>query len=873
MFSPGTWGFTFTMQSSNLGALRRLLRLSTAAAAIALASATYAADTTIGSGQTSGSVELGNGESLTNNGTIIDSTNDSAVRGLANVGTITNAAGGLIQASGPDSHAIWIDGGATAIVNNGRITGTTSSNDDITIRVGGNVGSFVNTGTITASNTSYDSIFLGGAVGSFVNAAGATISGSHFGVHTIGVVDSFSNAGTITGDSAYAIFFSGLVRSFSNTGLINTLNTGGTAVTVDAGVTTFSNAGTITGSNREAVLLRGAIGTFSNSGRISNGSAVNAAVKFDNGVTTIINAQGGTITSSAQRAVESFGQVQSFSNAGTISGASDTAVAFGYGVKSFVNEAGGVIQNTNGSAANSGLGVFVQTSTALAPTGMTFVNRGTITGASNQQASSGVVVFRNTVGGPSQQVASFANSGTISGVGTGVYFDNGVQSFENSGTIASSGAVGVAILGSQGTTFTNSGTIRGATAAVSFGSGNDRLNLLTGSQIYGALAFGSGSDTLDFSGFAGNALLTTSGLETLVSGNRSFVATSGNAQVAIIDIAGTNNAAIGSSFGSTVQAINDIASQNLRTPVDTPAEPSAYASMSRGAAADATEQAVLTQLDTGSGATVWGNVIGGFNAGRTAVDPSSVFGGIVAGSHARVGTMTLGGLVGYVQSNSTALSGQQTLNTQTGLLGVYGTGSVGVVTVDASLVGGVSTHAGKRQFVAGGTLETATGSFTSTFLAPSLGVSIPVLSGDLGQLSVRAAATYVGGFTSAYTETGSSMNLSVGQQTISLLDLRLGLEARHDVEAGEGRAITLTAKAGVSAQSNFGSSTVPVTVTNLNLGTSVATPGGTTYGVYGGLGLETAITESLSAGVFADGSLRNDGVASGTLRLSLTGAL
>ena len=986
------------MQASVLGAWRQFLQLSTAIVAVmGLGNGiAVAADTTIGAGQASGTVVLGTGESLSNSGTITDTGNDAAVLANGDAATIANTASGTIQGSGNDSSAIRVAGSATAIVNAGRILGSSTATSNISVYVSGAVGSFTNTGSIDTPVSTRDAVYLGGTVGSFTNGAGGTINSGRLGVHIVGVVDSFSNAGAITSDGAYAAFFDALVKTFINTGTIKTLNTGGTAITFDRGVTAFTNAGTITGSDREALLIRRTAGSFTNSGTISNGGGINAAVKFEDGATSVFNAPGGTISSAANRAVEAFGQIKSFTNAGTISGATDAAVALVYGVETFVNDTGGVIRNTTGPGSEKGAAVAINVSATVPQQGggtlpvvavQSFINRGTIVGAPDQDSSGAVVAFKRLTGGSALRVGAFENTGVISGNGQAVYFDAGVDSFRNAGAIkgaqiasvvfgqgvtefvndiggliqntastdpnygyaaivntnaayaseirsftnrgtmigaggatvafanldgattlrvkafsnASTGVIsgkgyGVYVRGgvdsfsnagiiestttdainitdSVGSTITNSGTLRGAGTAITFTSGNNRLNLLTGSEIYGDLAFGGISDTLDFSGFAGSALLKTTGLENLAPGTRNFVATPGNAQVAIFDIAGTSNAAIGSSVGTTLQAVNDVVGQNLRVVAPEPAEPNAYAPTSRGAAADAAEEAVLTQLDTGSGAGLGGNVIGGFNAGRTVADPSSVFGGIVAGSHARVGAVTLGGLAGFVQSTSTALSGQQTMTTQTGLLGVYGTGTVGIVTIDASLIGGVSGHTSKRQFAAGGTLETATGNFTSAFLAPSLGVSIPVLSGELGELAVRAAATYVGGFTSAYTETGSSMNLAVGQQTISLLDLRLGLEGRHDFVTTEGRAVTFTAKGGVSTQSNFGSSAVPVTVTNLNLGTSVATPGGTTYGVYGGFGLETAVTDSIDVGVFADGNLRNDGVANGALRLSLSGAL
>ena len=278
----------------------------------------------------------------------------------------------------------------------------------------------------------------------------------------------------------------------------------------------------------------------------------------------------------------------------------------------------------------------------------------------------------------------------------------------------------------------------------------------------------------------------------------------------------------------------------------------------------------MSELDVTQhlGVRGWAGVIGGGSV-QSALDQSRLYGGLVAGAHARLNqTFSMGGLAGLVQSSNTALSGSETLATSTGVAGLYGRAAFGVADIDFSLLGGAAAHHSARQVVANNTVETATRLFSSVFVAPGFGISVPVLSSDLGEIRLVTTGNYVGGLVSAYTETGSSMNLVVGSQTIGVVDARIGIEI--DRPAAEGDAVTLTAKAGLLAQDNFGSASVPVTTFGSTL--TVATPGGSAFGAYGGLKLDAALGNGLRLGAQLDGALRTDGVLSESAKFSLAGA-
>ncbi len=170
--------------------------------------------------------------------------------------------------------------------------------------------------------------------------------------------------------------------------------------------------------------------------------------------------------------------------------------------------------------------------------------------------------------------------------------------------------------------------------------------------------------------------------------------------------------------------------------------PSAYAPTL--AKTDA-ENAVLSALSVDQYAPqnkAWVSAFGGGNKDLTGTPLSTVFGGIVAGSHARLSTSSLAGVMaGYVHSALDINSGGQSVMTDTGMLGAYFRSDAGIVRVDTSLIGGVSLHNSVRSTG----IETATADFASWFLAPEIDGTIPILTSELGEISVTAKVKYVGG--------------------------------------------------------------------------------------------------------------------------------
>lgn len=807
---------------------------------------------------------------------------DNAFGFASTVGTFTN--NGLISNGGQFS-AINFNGAVGTFTNTKTITSTSGG----AVNFNGAVGTFTNSGAM--SGTGYNAAFFRSGVNSFTNAAGGTITntdatqvnpgdfgGSALGFQTDtvvgGTVDSFINAGTITAApnqtpgqlrATVAFFQSGngafQVGSFLNTGNI----TGrGTGVAFDGGVASFSNSGGITSTEDRGIFSGGPVGSFTNSGTIT---AANQGVVFNGIVTDFTNLAGGTISSTGgQNAVYFDAAVTNFTNGGSIfsSVANDYSLRFSSTVANFSNLSGAVI---DGGMAISGLtqnfvnGGTIRTSIAHAVElngATTVVNTGTI--VTTDLGNSGLIAFGGHIG-------TLTNSGTISG-GGGVTL-NGGGGIDN---------------------LINSGVLKGTLYAFqSNGAFGDKVTVLTGSEVYGALNFGGGNDTFDFSGFYGSAVVQVSGLETIVAGDRPYAILANNgvpgdlqagAGIAIYDPSGaTSMGSITSDIIGGIQgAITDGLSNTFSFTEET-SESAFVAPRQPTSAEAATEAAVLSELDVGqaSGGQVWGKVFGGISTDNAPVALSNIYGGIVAGSHFQLDAQTrLGGLGGYARSSFNVANGQQVITSDTGVLGVYGSSDLGVLDVTYSLLGGASGHSSTRKVVVGAVLETATASFSSWFLAPSLGVSVPVLSDDTTKVNVAATASYIFGGVSGYTETVSGGNgtVTVGGQSIGVFDARLELNGAKVVGSTERGDVTIRGKIGVMLQANAGGSAMPISFANgaFTGTTSFTAPGSTTVGAYAGMGLSAELTDNLDFDVSADGSARSDGTIALSAKAGLTGS-
>jgi uncharacterized protein with beta-barrel porin domain len=842
-------------------------------------------------------------KSFVNNGKITSTTNGNAVFSTAHVGTFTNA--GTLMSGG--FGAVFLRDGVDSFLNTdtGVIhqTGTSPAvNFNVDTIDGGTVGSFQNDGAITADGNTGVGFFDNGhganPIGSIVNNGTITSTTNGNAIGSDAHVGTFTNAGTLTSAGFDAVFIRGGVDSFLNTstGVIHQTGTS-TAVSFDVDtvtggtVTKFENDGAITSDGDNAVGFyddgngTNAVGSIVNNGAITahfRGIQVNSAlgsftngsgasisgdrgIQFNGAVTSFSNA--GSITGQTDRAVNFNSTVGSFSNSGTLSTASSGQVVnFNSTVDSFANLKGGLIQNTNsahgravqfndhvGSFANDGVIDSFQN-------GVSFgngVDNGTNTGTITSEAATGEIGVR--IDGPS---STFNNSGTIAG-SSGVVFVNTTNGSNN--RLINSGT----IIGTNGTPFGQ---------AVGFNdnpTGSSTVEILTGSKIYGDVNFGQGKNTFDFSGFDGSTQVRLGNFAetngTLVAGDKLYVFNPDNNhhdELTIADVRGTTM--LGQPMLDIAQELNAIiASQaqgGLTTGVVQQSLPLNYVASPKTAAVGAVDAAVApSPAPTNSG---WVSAFGGGSTGGAAAT-NSAFGGIVAGGDSELTPGTrLGVLGGYVRGSANANTAGQTITTDSGVLGVYGRSDMGAAELRFSLLGAVQGNHSTRNVLAFGVPETATADFSSWFIAPTLGIAVPLLTDVNGTLGVEGSLTYVGGQVAGYTETGATANLTVGQQTISLFDGRVGLTGTSIVGSTNGGAVQLSGKFGLLADSNVGGSTTAVTLLGQTL--NATAPGSSAIGAYAGFGLKVPVSDTVAFGAAIDGTVRGDGRASGAGRLSLT---
>ena len=417
----------------------------------------------------------------------------------------------------------------------------------------------------------------------------------------------------------------------------------------------------------------------------------------------------------------------------------------------------------------------------------------------------------------------------------------------------------------------NSGTLLGRSGeAVIFDGGDDLFVIRTGSRVYGDVDMQGGTDTLDLRNFAGNQLINVYNVENVLVGDQLLVRDGDT--FAIIEQTGIT-AAVPLASSAAAFALGGIVDAQLAAgPTGAPddaVEPLGYMPAAAPTAAGAAIAGATAQPD--NGVTLWGTTALGGASRAAGVPLGNIYGAVVAGGHAAVsGNATLGLFGGYVGSRTDVNNGGQVVTGSTGIAGIYGRVGLGVVNVDATLIAGLSGNDSVRS-VAGPTgPEEARAQFASWFVSPQLGIEIPLLETAESKLSIDGSIGYVGGAANGYTETGSSMNLVVGSQAIGVFDARIGLEGV--MFAGRDRAsdVTLTARGGLFVQADTGTGAVPVTVLGQTVNAQAG--GGTSHGVYGGLGL-AADLGTVRFETRADAQWRNDGLLSGVVKIGISSRL
>ena len=455
--------------------------------------------------------------------------------------------------------------------------------------------------------------------------------------------------------------------------------------------------------------------------------------------------------------------------------------------------------------------------------------------------------------------ASVFNSGTIrAGTGGIGIIAGGNADVTNSGTISG----GTGIFGGGASTITNSGTIIGIDGtAILLGSNADRLTLLPGSRILGAIDMGGGNDVVSFVSGGGVAQLVT-----------------------LQNFTGTINT---SGVGPIVHSTNQIATlettafgQTDRTLMDfTGGVSSLVQGRLGGVPPNGSVQAVSYAPDSampnglirkappvaGYAApfVVW---TGGFGGARSqdAIDQtfrtrSTVWGGLIGVDRQVRGDLLFGAFVGGGTGRLTVDKGSQSVHTDSIAGGVYGRFDWASQFLDFTLQAG-STESKSTRLVmsnlAPNGLENAAARSSAWFVSPELTYGLRYALGNGTTLTPFARVRYLAGIFDGYSEQGSAQNLSVGRRTLQNLEERGEIELSKTASFGTD-TIKTNLHGGLIALQRVGDTNVNTVLIGQNL--TFATPGkDSTVGAVAGAGFDLTIDKRVSVFGAVEGTVMSD---------------
>jgi hypothetical protein len=505
----------------------------------------------------------------------------------------------------------------------------------------------------------------------------------------------------------------------------------------------------------------------------------------------------------------------------------------------------GGIRATTANVANSGTITGGAGSAGIVATTANVTNSGTITGDQG--------IFADIV-------ANVTNSGTIRGSGSVGISSNNTANVINSGTITG-GTNGIALLAGFGgvANVTNSGIITGGTAALQFDVNPDTLTLLPGSKIIGAINLGGGGDTvnvrtgnqnLTFDTLAGAAV--TSNVPFVVSGNR------------VVTIDPTPFAVAGTMLGDFSRSVSAVVPMFDSLPAATGAVPTAFAAQASSApifspafdhipglsayAADhvAFKAPTVAHAD---GTTFWARGFGGQRIqqadGVVLRNVSNFFGGAMGMDKAVSSNLRIGGFIGAGSTRTSIELNSGDTDSNLGFGGLYARYLWGASFLHAAVQGGGSRNDSTRNninnnLVAGG-LETAKASYNGWYVSPELTLGHRIALGHvLGAqhiLTPSLQVRYLYGSFGSYTETGSTANLTVNDQTVQTLEERAEFKLTRSTLLNPYSALLIHLTGGALGVQRVGGNTVNAVL--LGQAIPFATPGkDDVWGGFGGLGME-----------------------------------
>ncbi len=640
-----------------------------------------------------GTVDLGDGTDVINV-TATDSESNLTVSGSALQWNLSTA--GIVSAN-----ALTL-GSSQTVTHSGTFSTTVASGYGMYLNSSANA-ALTNSGGITTSGANSYGIYANASSGTstFTNSGTITTSGSSgYGIYSNlnSGTETITNSGTITASGS-----SGMgINSYANSGT-STITSSGTITTTgqyghgmysynqaSGGTSTITNSGTITTSEQDSM------GIYS----VSN-----------SGTTNITNS--GTITtsgSSGSQGITSNGNsgTANITNSGTIT----TSGQYSHGMYSYANTGTETFTNS-GTITTSGsnaAGIFSQSNSGTE----TFTNSGTIT--TSDSNGYGIYSYGNS------GTEAFTNSSTITTSGDsadGIFLasNSGTTTITNSGTIKVTGSDAVGVTLDGGVTLNNSGTISAtgsATQAIdSTGTGNDTLNLLSGSKITGTIDLGDGTDTVNISGTeiingcatasCMSSSMTFTGAENINVSAPNAIHVANNGVVATVDP--TGNSVLGVSLSTMTSAVHDVVSQRM--------------ARTRASGIPATSSESVSS---------WMQAIGAHRSRGTegsAMGHNHSYVGFTGGMETKVKDGRFGLIAGYASSSVSTKKMSNSTNSNSFFGGIYGDVPLGrQISLTTSLLVGYEYHDNSRKVrnnVVG--VESAKSDFSSVFFSPSMTLS------------------------------------------------------------------------------------------------------------------------------------------------------
>jgi uncharacterized protein with beta-barrel porin domain len=367
------------------------------------------------------------------------------------------------------------------------------------------------------------------------------------------------------------------------------------------------------------------------------------------------------------------------------------------------------------------------------------------------------------------------------------------------------------------------------------------------------LVFGTGPSRTITVESSFNAAL--SGAPAVRTGNRiSSVDTSAAGQTAggLISVTSSTSSLIQDRFNDTTSGTTSSANNAMAMAY---APENARAQMFTKAPASGYEAAPIV---------VWSNVFGGARiqdaTDQTLRAATTAFGGVIGVDRKVRPDWLIGMFAGGGSGKLSVDLNSQTLDTDYGFGGIYSRFEWGAQFIDLMVQGGVNNNKSRRLIENGaapGGFETATASYNGSFISPEVGYGYRLNIGNGYVLTPTARARYVAGFYDAYTETGSSQNLSIGAQTVQGVEERGELYLSRTSLFGGAHLLKTTVHGGVIGVQRVGNSNVDAVLAGQSL--TFATPEkGAATGAVAGAGFDYQTSAKVALFGSAEGFAMSD---------------